>query len=486
MLYVDTKFKKLKRQVTLTVFAIVFVLFSSNSANAQSLTTNPVGSYEAASSGASVNVGATVTVGTGSTTLTAATIDIAGNYSSGDVLKINNSTSGTDSGLSFSFNSETGTMNISGIANEATYQTVLRKVTFNTTSTNTSLRTITFSLNAAVPYSGNGHYYEFINDPVNWFTAVTNAAGRTYFGLQGYLVTVTSSGESDFVKGKLAGAQGWLGASDAANEGEWKWVTGPEGAANGGNGTLLVYTNWNDGEPNDANGEDYGQFVTSGMWNDLNGTSGLGYVVEYGGSSGDPAVQISDDVTVVVVTNPTGVSATETTICQGESTTLTAQGTQGTVHWYTGSCGGSQVGTGNTIAVYPLQTTTYYARNEVDGTYSTGCASITITVNPLLQYRSKQSGDWRVAGNWEQFNGTSWVTATSYPGEISNECGSPIVTVQSTHTMTLYSGSISIPNLSIETDGLVRKNTIATLEIVDQLIMKEDADGGIQVVSIEL
>lgn len=40
------------------------------------------------------------------------------------------------------------------------------------------------------------------------------------------------------------------------------------------------YTNWNSGEPNDAGGEDYTQFVGGGKWNDLPNTS-LPYVIEF-------------------------------------------------------------------------------------------------------------------------------------------------------------------------------------------------------------
>lgn len=42
----------------------------------------------------------------------------------------------------------------------------------------------------------------------------------------------------------------------------------------------MKYTNWNGGEPNNAGGEDYIQFVTNGRWNDLPNTS-LPYVLEF-------------------------------------------------------------------------------------------------------------------------------------------------------------------------------------------------------------
>lgn len=71
-------------------------------------------------------------------------------------------------------------------------------------------------------------------------------------------------------------------------------------------------------------------------------------------------------------------------ICYGASTTLTAAGVSGTVYWYTGSCGGTQVGTGNTLTVSPTVTTTYYARNYNNNLFSDGCSSITVVVRPQL------------------------------------------------------------------------------------------------------
>jgi len=79
--------------------------------------------------------------------------------------------------------------------------------------------------------------------------------------------------------------------------------------------------------------------------------------------------------------DPTSVSVTAGTICNGTGTTLTANGNQGTVYWYTAGCGtGTSAGTGALITVYPTSTTTYYARNN-NGNWSAGCASTTITVN---------------------------------------------------------------------------------------------------------
>lgn len=44
---------------------------------------------------------------------------------------------------------------------------------------------------------------------------------------------------------------------------------------------LNQFTNWNSGEPNNSNNEDYTQFVGSGKWNDLGSSSVYQYVIEF-------------------------------------------------------------------------------------------------------------------------------------------------------------------------------------------------------------
>ena len=82
---------------------------------------------------------------------------------------------------------------------------------------------------------------------------------------------------------------------------------------------------------------------------------------------------------------PTSASASVNPTCGG-ATTLSVSGgsagTGGTLQWYTGSCGGTSVGSGN-LSVSPSATTTYYGRYETAAPCSdvTGCAQVTVTVN---------------------------------------------------------------------------------------------------------
>ena len=113
---------------------------------------------------------------------------------------------------------------------------------------------------------------------------------------------------------------------------------------------------------------------------------------------------------------PTSITATQNTICNGTSTTLTANGAIGTVYWYTGGCGTTFIGTGNSITVTPSTTTTYFARNYNSGLFSSSCASTTITVNQIPQVTITPTSNVICNGSSTQLN--SNVSGLSVPGNL--------------------------------------------------------------------
>jgi len=94
--------------------------------------------------------------------------------------------------------------------------------------------------------------------------------------------------------------------------------------------------------------------------------------------------------TVQVIVNvlpgtPTNPGASPSTICSGQTSSLSAGAPSGvTVDWFTGGCGGSLVSGGASPSVSPTTTTTYFARarRNSTGCVSTSCASVTVNVNP--------------------------------------------------------------------------------------------------------
>ena len=84
------------------------------------------------------------------------------------------------------------------------------------------------------------------------------------------------------------------------------------------------------------------------------------------------------EITNPVNPAPSGITGT-TSICSGGSTTLTATGGTSSSKWYSGSCGGTLVGTGASITVSPGSLTTYYVANQ-NLCGITTCASATVAV----------------------------------------------------------------------------------------------------------
>ena len=102
-----------------------------------------------------------------------------------------------------------------------------------------------------------------------------------------YLATITSEAEHNLTKALVAqaGLNAWLGANDAAVEGEWRWTEGPEGeegeehsgqgllfwvgAANG-NSFNGLFSNWSSIEPNPTYSSqgDWLRYKDNGEWDD--------------------------------------------------------------------------------------------------------------------------------------------------------------------------------------------------------------------------
>ncbi|MCB2196834.1 MAG: gliding motility-associated C-terminal domain-containing protein, partial [Bacteroidetes bacterium] len=103
-------------------------------------------------------------------------------------------------------------------------------------------------------------------------------------------------------------------------------------------------------------------------------------------AEGDCSTTACASLTITVKTestDPTGITTDNDNFCPGDAANLSVQGgslgTGANWEWYTGSCGGTSVGSGPTLNVTPAVTTTYYVRAEGDCN-TTACATITITV----------------------------------------------------------------------------------------------------------
>jgi len=170
-------------------------------------------------------------------------------------------------------------------------------------------------LEEVVAWAGTGHYYQAISVPggISWTDAQADAAARG-----GYLATITSDAENEFVFALVDGVSYWHQLPDPNNHGPWLggfryevdgdffWVTGEE----------FSYTAWFAGEPTGGywlgQPENYLQYSSAKntrapTWNDMINDAPAeyaiyGYVVEYqihAAATGDLSVAIGGAESVV-------------------------------------------------------------------------------------------------------------------------------------------------------------------------------------------
>jgi len=302
------------------------------------------------------------------------------------------------------FNSLEGKLELewtgSGTPNDTEFITAVKNVIFRSTAQNpVNDKTFSITVGEANYLPSTQHYYEYVPYAgITWTNAKIAAEGRNYYGLQGYLATITAADEAK-LSGEQAAGAGWIGGSDAAIEGTWRWVTGPEnGKSFWINGTTnsadIPFAFWNTGEPNNQGNEDYAHVTfnvgRAGSWNDLpnEGSTGnyypQGYIVEYGGMPGDPILNLSA-FSEIYIPKILKTSAT-TPICGSGIATVTADSNTGFVIWYDALTGGTKLGTGPTYSSpSPISTTTsYYALASSDGLCEKGIRNkIDIIINTI-------------------------------------------------------------------------------------------------------
>lgn len=195
----------------------------------------------------------------------------------------------------------------------------------------------------------NGHYYEAVSTMVNWDTALEAARSKIYLGLQGYLVTITSQQEHDFVHTLIRGGECWIAgtcedehtallkntyapfyearglaipASTHTSTDAWYfWADGPEKgklisygkyaqhvAADDPDTGEKIFVNWSAGNPNNGVGGNTGDQrwihfweKSGGTWDDFSYSQHSKYVVEYGGMSCDPVDSTWEETVGAVV-----------------------------------------------------------------------------------------------------------------------------------------------------------------------------------------
>ena len=329
------------------------------------------------------------------TTLDAVVIQISQGYAMGqDLLSL----VGSHPNINAIWSQSEGTLTLNGPATFLEYEQAILNTQFTTTQTVfTSNRSLSINLGNANFLPSTGHYYFYVPQlGITWTQARTEASMQSFFGLTGYLATLTTIEEA-----RLAGEQsvgvGWIGASDAANEGIWEWVTGPEAGTqfynqNTNSAINGAFSFWNTGEPNNSGNEDYAHITDPsigifGSWNDLSNTGETdpsnpfhpqGYVVEFGGLPGDPVINLSASTTI----NMPQISINNTTVCQFQNSTLTVISNTDNTQWFETETSNTVVNVGNSYDVSLNTNTTFWVSPKFVGCSSGERFPFSITVMP--------------------------------------------------------------------------------------------------------
>ena len=347
-------------------------------------------------------------------TISGFVVTITDSYTTGDILSY---TGTLPSGVTAAaFNTTTRSLVFSGSTTAANWQTLLRTVKLQTTSATCFPESRKVAFIAGNKYYNplNDHFYEYKSTLGNWIPAKAFAETQSYFGRIGYLATSTSQAENSFMW-KLIGNNSWIGCSDeytainaavgytmyasqAASEGKFYWVVGPEKGVrvsnqNGGSQVIAgVYNNWYPNEPNNAGTEHYGHMYGSGgsgsYWNDFANTQTIASIIEYGGMPNDVLTsQVVFTRNIYINGAPSGtISGGNTTVCSGGSATLTLSGLSGSVvRWEYSldnflTAGVAITNTTTTLSLTNITETRYY-RAIVNS--SSGCTSLATSSTPV-------------------------------------------------------------------------------------------------------
>ncbi len=207
-------------------------------------------------------------------------------------------------------------------------------------------------------------------------------------------------------------------------------------------------------------------------------------------TAGNYVVTVSDahlctKTSSVTITEPPALIVTAianpSTICDGQVSTLTAQGALN----YTWN-----IGNGNDLQVNPSQTTTYY----VTGTDATGCtatASVELTVNPLptstfttnpipcfgdittVQYTGNASSS--ATFNWTWNGGSAWPGTGMGPHQVSwSNAGNVTVSLQ-----VIDENGCSSP---ITTQTILNPDSLHITSFISNVLCFGDSTGGINII----
>ena len=263
-----------------------------------------------------------------------------------------------------------------------------------------------------------GNSFYTIVDGLNW------QGGENYaIKLGGHLASISSSEEDIFLKENFQ--RGWIGLTDSASEGTWRWTDGSQ----------VTYTNWEVGQPDNTRGiQHYAQAWTqSGKWDDA--------------EEDTPQQSIAFNKRSIIEIPLSYFSVSDITVTEGSSGSITISRTGGTATaqnlTFTSSNGTASAGSDYTS----VSTTVSFAAGET---------SKTVSISTI---------DDTTAESSETFNLTLTASsADAVPAQISD--GTALVTITDndpTSTITVNGDNNGIANTgTINNSGTINTGTQVT------------------------
>lgn len=144
---------------------------------------------------------------------------------------------------------------------------------------------------------GEKHYQYFGEGKLYAEDAKTFAAEHSHNGQIGRILTLRCRAEEDKINAWIQSVtdnpvEAWIGCSDDDHETQWKWENVDDAAE------LLVssYSNWREGEPNNANGkENCATIIINQGWNDVACHDAANVIIEFGPSRSSECEHVISD-----------------------------------------------------------------------------------------------------------------------------------------------------------------------------------------------
>ena len=167
-------------------------------------------------------------------------------------------------------------------------------------------------------------------------------------------------------------------------------------------------------------------------------------------------------VTVSVNSIPANPTIAGTSICSGNTSTLTATAPGGTYEWWDAAVLGNSIGTGIAFTTPVLNsTTTYYVQTTVNGCASAGRTAVTVTVNPTPAAPT--------VNNASICGGNTATVSVSSSGDTyrwyNAAIGGDLLVINSSYTSPVLNASVNYYVSATSAAGCVSSRATATVSV---------------------